>query len=140
MHLKENTAMQQHDQTLSVPSGSANQGAPNEVQTLIQELQQVLNRFLGSGMGQAAQAINEVAVAAEQMGAQLRQDNQPGLADTVEQLGRQIRQFTVNMQQQDLQATLHDIEEGAKNHRNFLIGGGIVLGLLAAKLASRRKA
>ncbi|MBA3824934.1 MAG: hypothetical protein H0X24_13695 [Ktedonobacterales bacterium] len=126
--------MQPQDQSLSVT-----QGATSEAHTLVQELQTVLNRFLATGTTQAAQAINEVAVAAEQMGQQLRQDQQAGLADTVDGLAQQIRHFTTTMQQQDIQTTLHDIEEGAKQHRNILIGGGIILGLLAAKVASSRK-
>ena len=89
--------MQPQDRSLSISSDTTSQGTASEARTLVQELQSVLNRFLATGTGQAAQAINEVAVAAEQMGQQLRQDNQAGLADTVDGLAQQIRHFTTNM-------------------------------------------
>jgi CHASE3 domain sensor protein len=131
--------MQPQDQSLAVPPSPSNQEAQDEAQHLAQGLHSLLNQFLATGKTQAARAIDEVAKAAEQMGKQLRSDQQSGLADSVDRLAQQLHQFTTNMQQQSLERTIHDIEQAAEKHRTFLVAGGLLLGLLAAKIADANR-
>ena len=113
--------------------------AQDQAGHLAQELRQQLTQFLTTQKDHAAQALGDIALAAQHISDQLRADGQTMLANAVAALAGHLQQFADNLHEKSLDQLVPDIEQGARVQTVLLLAGGIVLGLMTTRMAHSTK-
>ncbi len=125
-----------HEQAgqLGQQAGQVAQQMQAQASEMAQQMRGQLSQFLTAQKEQAAHVIDEIATVAEHISAQLRADGQVALANALDGVAGRLRGFATDLHQKTLDQIIQDIEHGARTQTALLMAGGLVVGLLAARL------
>jgi len=120
------------DQAKQTASDLTDQAKQQAGQLADQAKEQVTTR-LSSQKDRAADSLGSVANALRQTGQQLRDQDQVGITQYVDQAADQIERFSSYVQNRDLPEIMNEVERFARRQPTLFLGGAFVLGLLGAR-------
>jgi hypothetical protein len=124
---------------LGQQAGQVAQQMQEQAKEMAQQMRAQLTQFLTTQKDQAASVIEEIATVIDHISAQLRTDGQVALANALDGISMRLRGFATDLHQKSLDQLIHDIEQGARSQTALLIAGGLVVGLLAARLIANAR-
>jgi hypothetical protein len=107
--------------------------AQSTVGQVTDQARQQATSHLEGQKGQAAESIGGMADAARNLGQQLRQQDQPGMARYVEQAADKIQGFSDYLRRTDVNEMLEDAQGFARQQPALFLGGAFLVGLVAAR-------
>jgi hypothetical protein len=125
-------ASQLADQASEKAAPLVDQAKQQGGQLLDQARDQVTTR-LASQKDRAAEGLGGVAQALRQTGQQMREGDQSGMTQYVDQAAEQVERLSGYIQNKDLGEVVDDVERFARRQPGLFLGGAFVLGLLGAR-------
>src|SRR5215213_2501004 len=110
--------------------GAVAQAQQKAGQVADQARQQATSRLDGQ-KDRAAEGLQTVAQAVRQTGQELRQQQQPTVAQYTDQAAQRIERLASYLRQRDVNQIVEEAEGFARRRPTLFVGGGLVLGLLA---------
>lgn len=83
--------------------------------------------------GRAAEGLGSMAEALRQTGQQLRDQDQSGITQYVDQAADQVERLSTYLRENEIGDLVNDVERFARRQPTLFIGGAFTLGLLAAR-------
>lgn len=120
-HGAKETVRQTADQAKEAVGQAANQAK-----------EQVSSR-LATQKDRAAESLGGVAQALRTSGQQLREQDQMGVTDYIDQIANQVERFSGYIRGHDVGELVGDVERFARRQPGLFLGGAFVLGLLGAR-------
>lgn len=120
------------DQAKQQASELTEQAKDQAGQLADQAKQQVSSR-LTTQKDRAAESLSGVAQALRQTGANLREQDQSGMTQYVEQAADQVERLSGYIQNRELPQLMDEVERFARRQPTLFLGGAFVLGLIGAR-------
>lgn len=108
---------------------------------VVGQVQEQALSTVGEQIGRVTETLGSFAEATRSVSGQLRQSDQPMIADYVEQAAGQVEKLASYLEDKEPTELLEDAERFARRQPALFMGGAFVLGLVAARfLKSTRQA
>ncbi len=120
-------------------AGQVVEGAQEKVGQVVDQAKQQTNSFLTARKDQTADTLYTVAHALRQTGQQLREQDHAPIGGYADQAATEVERVYSYLHGRDVRRIVDDTEGFARQRPALFVGGGLALGLLAARFLKSSK-